>query len=78
MNTQKETYLYKINVQKGMEALFYSNIIFYENNNQTLPLGMDVSQEALINMDLYRLELVDSEEFNINMFKDEFENYVKK
>ncbi len=39
---------------------------------------MDVSQEALINMDLYRLELVDSEEFNINMFKDEFENYVKK
>lgn len=78
MNTKKETYLYKINVPENTKLAFYSNITFFENDNNTLPLGMDVSQEGLINLNLYTLELVDKEEFNMNMFKDEFENYVKK
>lgn len=76
--TSKETYLYKINVPENTKLVFYSNITFFENNNQTLPLGMDISQESLINMDLYNLELKDKSEFNINIFKDEFENFVKK
>ena len=29
-------------------------------------------------MDLYNLELKDKCEFNINIFKDEFKNFVKK
>ena len=76
--TSKETYLYKINVPENTKLVFYSNITFFENNNQTLPLGMDISQEGLINMDLYNLELKDKCEFNINIFKDEFKNFVKK
>lgn len=76
--TSKETYLYKINVPENTKLVFYSNITFFENNNQTLPLGMDIAQESLINMDLYNLELKDKSEFNINIFKDEFENFVKK
>lgn len=76
--TSKETYLYKINVPENTKLVFYSNITFFENNNQTLPLGMDISQESLINMDLYNLELKDKSEFNINIFKDEFENFVKR
>ena len=77
-STSKETYLYKINVPENTKLVFYSNITFFENNNQTLPLGMDVSQESLINMDMYNLELKDKDEFNINIFKDEFNNFVKK
>ena len=76
--TSKETYLYKINVPENTKLVFYSNITFFENNNQTLPLGMDISQEGLINMDLYNLELKNKCEFNINIFKDEFKNFVKK
>ena len=76
--TSKETYLYKINVPENTKLVFYSNITFFENNNQTLPLGMDISQEGLINMDMYELELKDKDEFNINIFKDEFNNFVKK
>lgn len=76
--TSKETYLYKINVPENTRLIFYSNITFFENNNKTLPLGMDISQESLINMDLYNLELSKKEEFNINIFKDEFTNFVKK
>ena len=78
ISTSKETYLYKINVPEGTKLVFYSNITFFENNNQTLPLGMDISQESLINMDLYDLELNDKEEFNINISKDEFNSIVKK
>lgn len=76
--TSKETYLYKINVPENTKLVFYSNITFFENNNKTLPLGMDISQEGLINMDLYDLELKDREEFNINISKDEFTSFVKK
>lgn len=78
MSTSKETYLYKVNVPENTKLIFYTNITFFENNNQTLPLGMDVSQESLINMDLYDLELKNKDEFNINFFKDEFTNFVKK
>ncbi len=77
-DSSNETYLYKINVPEGTKLIFYSNITFFENNNQTLPLGMDISQESLINLDLYDLELVQKDEFNINTFKDEFSNIVKK
>ena len=76
-STSKETYLYKINVPENTKLVFYSNITFFENNNQTLPLGMDISQEGLINMDKYKLELKGKDEFNINIFKNEFDNFVK-
>lgn len=76
--SSKETYLYKINIPENTKLVFYSNITFFENNNQTLPLGMDISQEGLINMDLYDLELKDKDEFNINIAKDEFNCFVKK
>lgn len=76
--TSKETYLYKINVPENTKLTFYSNITFFENNNKTLPLGMDISQESLINMDLYNLELKNKDEFNINIFKNEYETFVKK
>ena len=67
-NKNEEIYLYKVNVPEKTHLIFYSNIVFFENKNQTLPLGMDISQETLINMDMYRLELKDKEEFNINVF----------
>ena len=38
---------------------------------------MDISQEGLINMDKYKLELKGKDEFNINIFKNEFDNFVK-
>ena len=75
---KKEIYLYKINIPEKTKLIFYSNIIFYENNNETLPLGMDISQETLINMDLYSLELKNKDEFNVNIEdKKEMNNCLK-
>lgn len=75
---EKEIYLYKINVPEKTNLVFYSNIMFYENNNGTLPLGMDISQEILIDMDLYKLKLKNSGEFNINVCKNEYESFIRK
>ena len=74
----KKTYLYKINVPEKTNLIFYSNIMFFENDNKTLPLGMDISQETLIDLDLYDLELVDNHEFNINVFKNDYETAIRK
>lgn len=76
--TEEKIYLYKVNVPEGTNLIFYSNIVFYENTNGTLPLGMDISQETLINMDLYNLELKNKQEFNINVLEDEYTANVRK
>ena len=77
-DSDKAIYLYKINVPENTNLVFYSNIVFYENTNGTLPLGMDISQETLINMDLYELELKKMQEFNINVCHDEFKARVRQ
>lgn len=73
----KEVYLYKINVPENTNIIFYTNIIFFQNNNETLPLGMDISQETLIDLDMYNLELKDKEEFNIVVCKNEFDAFLR-
>ena len=77
-NTKNKTiYLYKINIPEGTNLIFYSNIIFFDNNNKTLPLGMDISQETLIDLDSYNLELLNSKEINTNVSSG-IENKVRK
>ncbi len=55
-NANETIYLYKINWKANMPILYYSNIIFYDNFNQTLPLGMDVSDEVLVNLGKCKLK----------------------
>ena len=74
---EKELYLYKINIPEGTNLIFYTNIVFFENNNDTLPLGMDISQETLIDLDAYNMEIKDKEQFNINVCS-EFDRIIRK
>ena len=48
-------YLYRIKLSKGTNFIGFSNIIYYNNKNMTLPLGMQLSNKILI--DLPALEL---------------------
>ena len=48
-------YLYRIKLPKGANFLGFSNIIYYNNKNMTLPVGMNLSNKILI--DLPSLEL---------------------
>lgn len=40
--------LYKINVKKDANVIAYTNSVFYDNQNKTLPLGMDLSTKVLL------------------------------
>lgn len=42
--------LYKININENNNILYFSNIIFFENNYKTLPLGMDISTDVIMKM----------------------------
>ena len=52
--------LLKVPVDENTNILYYSNIIFFENQNNTLPIGMDVSTKVLM---------------KINVNAEDYENY---
>lgn len=69
--------LNQINIKENMPVIFYSNIMFYENLNQTLPEGMDVKTEVLIDLQKYEIKLVGRKDVNRNFLEDEFTAKVK-
>ena len=72
----EEIYLYKFNWQEGMPILYYSNIVFFDNFNQTLPLGMNVSDEVLINLNNCICTEKAKETFKINHIIDEYTHKI--
>ena len=66
--------LYKITIKENMHALFLSNIIFYDNTNETLPVGMNLSTKVLIDTNLYEFALRDRREFKTNMYSNNDED----
>lgn len=46
----KEINLYKLNVKQGTNLIAFTNIIFFNNRNQTLPVGMDYSSQVLLDL----------------------------
>lgn len=52
-----ECNLFKINLQEGMPIVFYTNIMFFDNHNKTLPLGMDRANGLILNSDNYSFTL---------------------
>lgn len=63
----KTLQLYRINLNPKTNMIAFSNIIFFNNRNKTLPFGMDYSTEVLI--DLRNVELKN---------KTTKENYIVK
>lgn len=58
--------LYKLILPEDIKLAYYSNIIYYDNNNHTLPDGMNVTDEVLFDMNLYKVELKRQKIFRIN------------
>lgn len=77
ITNELETNIYKINIKENMPVIFYSNIMYYDNLNKTLPLGMDISTKVLIDLSKFDMKLVSRKDFKINTLKDEFTNEVK-
>lgn len=63
--------LYAIHLKSSSSAIGLSNIIYYDNFNKTLPKGMDISDEVLLDVAKLDLELKRQRLFRINIKCDE-------
>jgi len=55
--SQDEINLYKLNLKEDTKCAGLTNIIYYDNANKTLPLGMDLNDGILVNTNSLKLEL---------------------
>ena len=74
----KEVYLYKVNIKENTPVAFYTNYVFYDNFNKTLPIGMDISTEILFDTFKSKIKETKHEGFNINVYEDEYTSKVLK
>ena len=77
-NKKDKLTLCKINIKENMPIIFYSNIIFYDNINRTLPVGMDLSTDVLVDISKIKLKYIKESRFYINHIVDEFEKDTKE
>lgn len=75
-NEENVLKLLKLNLKEKSPAIFYTNIMFYDNSNKTLPVGMDLSSEVLVDLGEFDIKLVSRKDFNIIAVKD-FEKEIK-
>lgn len=73
LEREKEINLYKINLKEEKSpVLYFTNSIFYYNENKTLPLGMNIETKCLIDKNKYIGELKEKQEFYVSHMVDEF------
>ena len=68
--------LIKLNFKEGLPLLYYSNIIYYDNHNQTLRIGMDVSTSVFMDCKRLNFQLVGKNKFRTNNYFTESNNLV--
>ncbi len=69
--------LYKLNVKRGMNGISYTNIIFYDNQNKTLPIGQDVSSKILVDLSKVDIKLKSRISFKMTEIEDEKDDFSK-
>ena len=68
---------YKINLKEGANAISYTNCIFYDNQNKTLPVGQDISTKILVDISKLNLTLKNRTMFKVVEFEDEHDDFSK-
>ncbi len=72
-----KVYFYKINLKQGTNAVDYTNIIFYDNLNKTLPIGQDLSTKILIDVSKLKLQIKSKDIFKMIYFENEKDDFSK-
>ena len=74
---QKEAKInfYKINLKQGTNAISFTNCIFYDNQNRTLPIGQDLSTKILVDVSKLNMELKEKNSFKMVDFEGQDEDF---
>ena len=70
-NNSSKINFYKLNLKEGTNGVAYTNCIFYDNQNKTLPVGQDLSTKILIDISKLNLLLKNKTTFRILEFEEE-------
>jgi len=76
--TEEEIALYRIDLEENSKVIYFSNSIYYNNYNKTLPIGMEKDAKCLIDLSTHKLEQVDKNDFRISSRVNEFKVDTKK
>lgn len=63
--------LFKINFEKGIKAIAFSNCVYYDNQNRTLPEGMALDTRILAKIADTEITLQDKQVIRIGILEDE-------
>lgn len=66
---------YKIDLKEGSNAISYTNCIFYDNQNKTLPVGQDLSTKILVDISKLQLNLKSKTSFKMVEFENEKDDF---
>lgn len=66
---------YKIDLKEGTNAISYTNCIFYDNQNKTLPVGQDLSTKILVDISKLQLDLKNKTSFKMVEFENEKDDF---
>ena len=66
---------YKIDLKGGSNAISYTNCIFYDNQNKTLPVGQDLSTKILVDISKLQLDLKSKTSFKMVEFENEKDDF---
>ena len=67
---------YKIKLKQGVKGISFTNCIFYDNQNKTLPIGQDLSTKMLVDLDKLNRELVKKTSFKMVNVEDEKDDFT--
>ena len=67
--------LYKLNIKEGTKGIGFTNIIFYDNKNRTLPIGMNLSTKMLVDISKLNLKLVNQKCFKVISTENEDDDF---
>ena len=76
INDEDSITLYKLNVEKGMNAVLFTNCIFYDNQNKTLPVGMDLSSKIIVDMASSEIQKRKIASFGLARLEDEKDDFA--
>lgn len=69
--------LISLKIKEGMPILYYTNSMFFDNMNKTLPVGMNLSSKVLLDNSRFKFELVNKTKFTTTSYFSSNEGNVK-
>ncbi len=68
----------KLNFKEQYPIIFLSNAVYYDNSNNTLPAGMDITSKVLIDANMFEFELVDKTKIKTNRYFNDYDSFYPK